>query len=560
MLGNSTVGSFPSPLSRIVGFSGISLSELKLLHLLLLLLFLTVVKNLSLYVSSLSINAFMLKSGEALRERCLQRFLELEIPFYERVGVGELLGYVNEQSQRSEKLFSSVLEFLREILFVSFLAIFLISLSPSLTTVTGVSLVFVAFALKFVIKGVQRNGRKTAYALDIFAKQVSEVLSGIRVIKAFSSEDRESLRLKQALKRRCQAELSAYKFNSAIHPLTETTGILVLIGIILLGNVFSDSSTELTLSVMLTYILTLSRLLPRVNHLNGLRSSLSLLGGSFETIDRFLSDTKNGHLIEGTEVYKKIDKVIKLSRVCFTYPSNSEPVLRDLSLVIPKGKVTALVGQSGSGKSTIIDLLLRFYDPDSGSIFVDDTDLRSLKRKSWHHAIAVVGQDTFLFNATVRENIAYGYPNATNSAIIEAARQAHALDFIELLPHNFETVVGNRGSMLSGGQRQRIAIARAILCDPDILILDEATSALDSNSERLVQQAIEKVSCGRTVIVVAHRLSTIEKADNIVVMQEGQIVEQGTHQQLIVLKGMYDSLYRMQSISNNDEHISLTAG
>ena len=542
---------WPDFIQRLTSFLGISLPVPTLRSLLGLLAVATVIKNLFLYASSLSINAFMLKGGEVLRYRCLQRFLKLEIPFYESSNTGTLLGYVNEQAQRSEKLFSSVLEFARELIFVSLLACFLISLSISLTFVTTIGLLIAAFALKLIIAGVQKNGRTTASALNVFSEQVSELLNGIRVIKIFSSEDRELAKVNQALRKRYRFELNAYKFNSAVHPLTETTGILVLIFIIVASSLFSQGTQAIALPVMLTYILTLLRILPRVNHLNGLRSGLSLLSGSFEKIDCFLLETKSDFLADGYLPYSHLKSSIKLNNVTFSYPGARQFAINDLTLEIPKGKVTALVGHSGSGKSTVIDLILRLYDPDSGSISINNTDLKSIDRSSWHHAISVVSQDTFLFNTTVAKNISYGAQDASREQIAEAARKAYALEFINQLPHGLDTVVGNRGSLLSGGQRQRIAIARAILCDPDILILDEATSALDSSSERIVQRAINEVSRDRTVIVIAHRLSTIEHADNIVVMRSGKILEQGTHHRLLELKGEYHSLSMAQSSSMN---------
>lgn len=511
------------------------------------LLFLNLFKNVTLYGSSLSINAFMLKSGMLLRQRCLERFLELELPFYAHVGTGKLLGYVNDQAQRSEKLFSVVLELTRETLFIAFLAIFLIVLSPVLTLIASVSLISVACLLKIIIQGVQKHGRRTAHDLEAFSSLVSEILSGIRVIKVFSSEDKELMRAKDSLRRRYISELAAYKFNSAVAPFTEVAGISVLLVIILAGNYFLESSHEATLAILMTYTLTLLRTLPRVNHLNGLRAQLSLLQGSFESIECFIKETDDQSLAEGKDTYRSFQSKIDFSQLTFTYPGNSVPALSNLNLSIPKGRTIALVGQSGSGKSTLIDLLMRFYDPDHGSIMVDGEDLRKFNRKSWHRAMAVVSQDTFLFNATVRENIAYGVHEASDDEIVEAARKACALEFIESLPNGFETIVGNRGSLLSGGQKQRIAIARAILCDPDILILDEATSALDTRSERVVQKAINKISCDRTVLVIAHRLSTIEGADQIVVMQNGKVLEHGDHAQLMSLGGAYYSLHRLQS-------------
>jgi ABC-type multidrug transport system fused ATPase/permease subunit len=279
-----------------------------------------------------------------------------------------------------------------------------------------------------------------------------------------------------------------------------------------------------------------------------MRSQISLLSGSLEAIYNFLSRTSGLHLPDGTQPYEKLKYELAFENVTFTYSSNSEPTLINISLPLKKGTTTAIVGPSGSGKSTLADLVMRFHDPDTGSIKVDGLDLREFKLNSWRQAITMVSQDTFLFNASVRENIGYGCPEATELEILEAAKKAYAYEFVKDLPQGFDTIVGNRGTRLSGGQRQRIAIARAILRNPDILVLDEATSALDSNSERIVQKALEQVSRDRTVMVIAHRLSTIEKANNIVVLCNGRVVEQGTHQELLALQGEYCSLYKDSDI------------
>lgn len=473
----------------------------------------------------------------------------MTIAFYNRNNHGELLSIVNEQAQRSELLFSSILELLRELIFTALLVAFLIVLSPILTLITVISLALVGFTLRYVLKGVQKYGRRTAQALDEFSRVVSEIVSGIRVIKSFASENREKMRAQEALKNRYHVELCAYRYSSAVLPLTETAGIFVLLIILLSGTTLVNNLNDTTLPVLLTYTLTLLRTLPRVNHFNSLRAQLSLRIGSYETIFYFLSRAGGNMLLDGKNPYVRLNSEIIFENVSFNYSNSSDKVLHNINLKIPKGETTAIVGPSGSGKSTLVDLVMRFHDPSSGIIKIDDTNLRAIRRKDWRRAVAIVSQDTFLFNDTIYSNIAYGCPDAKTEEIIDAAKKAHAFDFIQELENGFETLVGNRGAQLSGGQRQRIAIARAILCNPDVLVLDEATSALDSNSEKIVQDALEDVSQCRTVIVIAHRLSTVVKSNNIIVLQAGIIKEQGSHQQLMMMKGLYYSLYQMQHSS-----------
>jgi len=252
----------------------------------------------------------------------------------------------------------------------------------------------------------------------------------------------------------------------------------------------------------------------------------------------------------GTLPYQQLCEGIHFNNISFAYPNRQELVLKDISLYLPRGTTLALVGGSGAGKSTLADLLPRFYDPKSGSITLDGIDLRQFDFTTLRKSMGIVSQDTFLFNNTVRNNISYGRPEATEEEIIDAAKRANAYEFIMRLPKGFDTLIGDRGVLLSGGQRQRLAIARALVQDPDILILDEATSALDTVSERLVQQAIEELSRDRTTLVIAHRLSTVQKAHQIAVLDQGRVVEVGTHSELLRKGGYYARLYSMQFSDN----------
>lgn len=549
--GQSSSGAqVPKLFSSLLSFYANFPKESQLSIIFISLLCLTILKNTSLYFTKVNMNDFKLKSGNFLREKCVERLLNLDINYYVRTNQGGVLSYVNEQAQRSEPIFYYYLEIIKEILVISFLLGLLIILSPRLTIITGVSLTVVALFLRKIIKHVQIHGGKAARGIEKFSGVITEIVTGIRVVKSFNAESRELQYAKKILNERYQDELTSYKILSAIIPLSETLGIVVLIIIFFAGTTLLTTSGGTNLPILLTYLLALLRTQPRVSSLNHLRSEISIQWGSLESIQEFLSSTYKPSMKEGKQYYG-LKSELAFKNLTFTFPNNLEPTLRNISFCAVKGTTTAIVGASGSGKSTLVDLIMRFYDPDSGSIRVDGIDLRDLQVGSWRREIAIVSQDTFLFNTSIRENITYGRPDATEYEIMEAAKRAYAYEFIQEFPEGFETKVGNRGTRLSGGQRQRIAIARAILCNPEILILDEATSALDSKSEKIVQKAIEEISRECTVIVIAHRLSTIEKADKIIVLKDGSLIEEGSHDDLVIKQGIYYSLYQSQKLSDS---------
>jgi ABC-type multidrug transport system fused ATPase/permease subunit len=283
-----------------------------------------------------------------------------------------------------------------------------------------------------------------------------------------------------------------------------------------------------------------------VQDINGTRAVLSTIEGSTQNIKELLRTDNKQYFKNGDIKFLGLKRSIDFVSVDFGY-GDSKLVLNNITLTIERGQMTALVGASGAGKTTLADLVARFYDPTAGQVLIDGVDLRQIEINSLRHKLAVVSQDTFIFNTSVRNNIAYGTEGATDAAIERAAKLANALEFIQDMPEGFETQLGDRGVRLSGGQRQRLAIARALLRDPDILILDEATSALDSVSERLIQESLEKLSVGRTVIAIAHRLSTIVRADKVVVLEQGRIVEQGGYQELLEQRGHLWKYHQMQS-------------
>lgn len=378
-----------------------------------------------------------------------------------------------------------------------------------------------------------------------------ETLANQTIVKIFRAEQREADRFQNVAKTIAKANLRSTRIASLSPQIIEIVGVISFVVLLFFGQreVFAgrlDSTQFLLFMVFLFNSYDPMRKLSRLQ--NTLEQALAAARHVWEVMDENAETPEKPNAIEISELRDKIE----LKNVSFNYSSDSKIILRSINLEIPAGKLIALVGESGGGKSTLTKLIPRFYDVEQGSILWDGVDLRDLKLDSLRKQIAVVTQETVLFNDTVRHNIGYGNPSATDADIERAAKIAFADEFIRELPEKYETIVGERGIFLSGGQRQRIAIARAVLADAPVLILDEATSALDSESERTVQMALANLLKNRTAIVIAHRLSTVRKADKIVVMERGKIAETGTHNELLQKDGIYRRLYELQFAEEED--------
>jgi ATP-binding cassette subfamily B protein/subfamily B ATP-binding cassette protein MsbA len=338
------------------------------------------------------------------------------------------------------------------------------------------------------------------------------------------------------------------RLNAVNAPIIVTLPILMIAVIASLSVLFFGDRNSGVLPSLVTFVVALQRLNGTFGNLTQTLLQLKNNSANLDVLNGFLNDKDKQFRSRGGNTFGAIHQGIELRNVSLRYAPELEPALTDINLILPKGQTIALVGSSGAGKSSIADLLAGLYDPSDGVILVDDTNRATFDLVSWQQRLGVVSQDTFLFNASIAENIAFGTPGASRQEIEMAAEQAQAARFIKALPDGFKTLVGERGYRLSGGQRQRLSLARAILRDPELLILDEATSALDSESERLVQQAIDRFHNKHTVLVIAHRLSTIVNADLICVMENGAIIERGTHDQLLSKDGRYAKLWNQQSM------------
>jgi len=380
---------------------------------------------------------------------------------------------------------------------------------------------------------------------------LQEVLSSIRVVKAFAREDYEQARFENESRKSVNKALQARNFKAKLPPIVE---IIVACGtcLVLWYGARLVLAGTLTSGELLVFLIYLGKMYQPMRALSKMTDTISKASVGWERIREVLENEMQVRDLPGAVPAPRFKGKIEFDRVSFSYDS-AQPVLRDLSLKIEPGQLAALVGPTGAGKTTIVSLLPRFYDLGSGEIRIDGADIRRFKSKSLREQISFVLQETLLFRAPVWQNIAYGKPEATREEIIHAAQLANAEEFIERMPRGYETMIGERGLTLSGGQRQRITIARAIIRDAPILILDEPSAGLDAESEKLVFDALGNLMSGRTSIVIAHRLATVRRADVIFVIDNGQVVEQGTHEQLLARGGLYSRLYELQFSKEENE-------
>ena len=487
-----------------------------------------------------------------IRSEVFRKLQRLSMSFYDKNKTGTIMSYVtNDVNALQGAMVDNTIELVTEGIILIGSVCAMIYLDWKLTLFTILTFPVVLYFMNYFGKKIRRSGGQIQEATADITSVLQESVSSARVVKSFVREQYEIERFERENEANLKANLKNAKYMATLTPTIEFVAALGVTLILWYGgnNVIAGETTAGSLVAFLAYAVNISNPIKRITRVSGnIQKALAAAQRVFDVLDlreevRNLPDAKALPAVTGN---------VSFEHVTFSYNTGDE-ILHDLSFTAKPGQAIGLVGPSGAGKSTVASLLPRFYDCDAGTIRIDGTDIRHVTLDSLRNQVGIVPQETILFNGSVYDNILYGRLDATKEEIEAAAKAANAHDFIMELPEGYNTMLGDRGVNISGGQRQRIAIARAILKDPRILILDEATSALDTESERVVQEALNRLMVGRTSIIIAHRLSTIKNADRILVLDKGKLAEDGTHEELMAKNGLYAHLYQIQYRTNEEE-------
>jgi len=481
-----------------------------------------------------------------LRNSVYRHLAHLPLGYFTQMKAGQILSRViNDTFETRLILTQIVTQSLQSASLVVVYIAILFSISWQLSLIALVILPLLGFSLQPMLKKLRKGNLRRGNVHGEMTSVLQETISGIRLVKASGTEAYEEARFADGSNKYANSSLKMTRLALVAPPVTEIIGTLIAVLILWIGAWQVLRSGTMTGATLLAFLTLVLRLLQPLKQLSQMRTTAQSSLASAERLFEILDSPAEFQRDRGTRDTAKFDRDLRFEEVSFSY--GDAPVLSNVDFSAKKGEVVALVGPSGSGKSTLVDLIPRFYEPTEGRILLDGIDTREIKLPVLRSLTGIVSQETVLFHDTVRNNIAYGAMGKyTQAQIEEAAKAANAHEFIVDLPQGYGTLLGERGTRLSGGQRQRLAIARALLTDPPILILDEATSALDTESERLVQEAVDRLLQGRTVFVIAHRLSTITHADQILVLDRGEIAERGTHAELLTRRGAYYRLYSLQ--------------
>jgi subfamily B ATP-binding cassette protein MsbA len=534
-------------LGRIAGsFMNAGAPEAALRNVVVVLLVALFLKNAAEYVSAYWNVLIQESVVRDLRLRLFRHLQALPLGYFQRTRAGQSIARLINDADGVKMAVSAALASLLQnsVMIVVYLAI-MFGLSVRLTLVALVFAPVLLFVIRPLIARLRRRSREMVAERGELTSHVGEMMSSVKLVRAYVAEAFELARFKALADRYRKRVLRAQRFSSLTSPVSEVFGGMMIVGILWYGTLLAlGNRPAMRPEELITFLVVALRLMSPVKSVSNYPAVMAGALASAERVYEVL-DLPADEGDRPGETQARFTERIDYRRVSFSYGAEAE-VLQEVDLEVRRGQVIAIVGPSGAGKTTLVDLLPRFYEPTAGAIFLDGVPITRYTRRSLRSLMGIVSQETILLNDTVLSNIAYGRSDFTLEQVRAAAAAANADDFIARLPDGYGTVLGERGTRLSGGQRQRIAIARAVLRDPPILILDEATSQLDTESERLVQDAVDKLMRHRTVLVIAHRLATVQHADVIVVLQEGRIVERGSHAQLLAADGLYRRLYNLQ--------------
>jgi subfamily B ATP-binding cassette protein MsbA len=525
-------------------FSGTPVDALATLA--LVILFSYLIKSIAYYGNKLFTGYVQAKVVQDLRLKLYQHFLQQPLSFFQTRRSGDLISLaMNDVLKVNQALATTFHPLVIEPLYIIAYLSILFIINWQLTLISILIIPITTLFIAVISKSIRRKVVRVQTQLGEITSRFTEMISGIRIIKAFVNEDNENKRFGTEAQKLFRLMFRQISLQSLSLPVTEMLGVSMAVVLLWLGGVQVLEYGTISSSDFLRFIVILFAIYQPIRNLAKVNISIQTGVAAGGRVFKVLDIEPAIRDESGSQDLPEFQEEIRFESVDFAYDNSDMQAIKNLDTIIQKGEVVALVGPSGAGKTTVVDLIPRFHDINAGSISIDGNDIRKLTRSSIRRQIGIVSQETILFNDTVYNNIAYGMESSA-SDVEAAAQKANAHDFILNLEDGYETMLGEHGARLSGGQKQRIAIARALLKDPSILILDEATSALDTESEKAVQSAIETLMKGRTVIVIAHRLSTILSADKILVMDHGEIVEQGNHASLSKAGGLYEKLYRLQ--------------
>ena len=503
-------------------------------------------KNIFLYIKNITLTYIQFNLITNIRVRLYAHLQRMSLSYFDRSQSGELSSIVLNDVSNMRVAFGTSFHklFVEPINIILFVALLLI-INLKLALIAIIIVPLTGAIVIFIGRSIRRKSKRTAEKIARIMSIMAENLNSIRVVKSFSMESFETDRFKNEQERYYQLIFRRAKLRLISSPITEMIGAFIGVCLLWIGGHDVLVAQSMNSEDFIRFILILFSVLGPIRNLSNVSVELQKGFASADRVFEVLDTPVSIKSKPNATTISELNDQISFDNVSFNYDGNDR-VLKDVSFNMKKGTVTALVGSSGAGKSTIADLIPRFYDVVDGSVTMDGVDIRDIEINSLRRMMGIVSQETILFNDTIKSNIKYGLQGVSDQRLEEAAKNANALDFINEQPDGLETIIGEKGVRLSGGQRQRIAIARGILKNPPILILDEATSSLDTESEHLVQTAIDNLMAERTVLVIAHRLTTVENADSILVMDSGQIVASGTHQELLSQEGLYTRLYNKQ--------------